>query len=109
MAMLFFSNNIVIPCIFKLITGFYCPGCGITRAILSILKGDVYQAFRYNSIIFIDIPVIVALLICNKLYKENEKFKKVENIIIYTLLVITILYGVLRNIPYFSFLAPIDI
>ncbi len=27
------------PCIFQLLTGFYCPGCGGTRAVVSLLSG----------------------------------------------------------------------
>ena len=43
----YLKYNIGIPCIFHELTGFYCPGCGLTRAIASIVKLDFYQAFRY--------------------------------------------------------------
>ena len=42
-----------IPCIFHKITHMYCPGCGLTRMIISIFKLDIYQAFRYNPLLFI--------------------------------------------------------
>lgn len=29
------------PCLFQLFTGFYCPGCGGTRAVFSLLRGKV--------------------------------------------------------------------
>ena len=39
--------NLNFPCLFHLATGYYCPGCGGTRAIASLLHGQVilYTAF----------------------------------------------------------------
>ena len=48
---LLFSKNLT--CVFLDTTGFYCPGCGVTRLIFSLLQFDFYQAFRYNPLIFI--------------------------------------------------------
>lgn len=95
--------NIGIPCIFYKITNLYCPGCGITRAIISLLKLNIYQAVRYNSLI-----ILFPFLLINYIYTYvfNGK-KKVPQFIWIIILVIVILYGVLRNIPKFSFLAPV--
>ena len=102
--------RVTIPCPIKTITGLYCPGCGITRAIFALLDGQLYQAYRYNSILFIDIPIVLFLEIFEKLFgKNNKKIKCISNIILNILLVITILYGVLRNIPSFSYLAPTQV
>lgn len=106
MAILLIHGKIAIACVFYEITGLYCPGCGITRSILSLIDGDIYQAFRYNPIIFIDIPLIIITSIIDFIYKDNKKVKKVTNVIYIMLLIITLVFGVLRNIPYFSFLAP---
>ena len=108
-AILYLKYDIAIPCIFNKITGLYCPGCGITRMILSILKGDIYQAFRYNPIIFIDVPIICISLVFERCFKNNVIVKKIVNFIFIILLIITIIFGVLRNIPQFSFLAPTTI
>lgn len=37
-------------CIFKNITGIPCPGCGMGRGTLSLLKGNIAEAFSYNII-----------------------------------------------------------
>ena len=34
-------NHILLPCIFHKLTGLYCPGCGGTRAVYWLLKGNV--------------------------------------------------------------------
>lgn len=102
--------NIGIPCIFYKITGYYCPGCGITRCIFAILEGNIYEAFKYNQLVFILIPFLSIYFIYNiYIYifnKENNLFKKIPNYIYIILLIITISYGILRNIGYFSYLRP---
>ena len=37
-----------IPCIFHTITGYPCPACGTRRALLSLLKGDIYTSVLIN-------------------------------------------------------------
>lgn len=107
---LFYKNGIVIPCIFNKITGFYCPGCGITRMIISLVKLEFYQAFRYNCLLFIAFPFILFLifdaLIKSLFEKDNYFFKKINNKIWIFLLIIVILFGILRNISIFDYLVP---
>lgn len=98
--------NIYLFCPFHKITGLYCPGCGITRMFLSILTGDFYQAFRYNSLVFISLPIMIFLYINNLLYPKKAIIKKIPSNIWYLTIAIFLIYGVLRNIPFFDFLAP---
>lgn len=93
-------------CPIKALTGLNCPGCGITRMFVALFHGDIYQAFRYNPLVFIELPIIAILIL---LYRFNKKSRKVVNILFIILLVITIVYGVLRNIPFFYFLAPTQV
>lgn len=98
-----FKFNISISCIFYELTGLFCPGCGITRMFKSIIKLDFYQAFRYNPLVFIYlICYLVYFLLKNTCLKNLKLNNKVINI----LLVITLVYGVLRNIELFSYLKP---
>lgn len=108
-AVLIIRFDIGIPCVFYEITGLYCPGCGITRLCLSLFEGDIYQAFRYNPIIFIDLPILFILFVLNIFLKNNKNIKKITDVIIIFLATITIIFGVIRNIPIFSFLAPTQI
>lgn len=98
--------NIGIPCIFHKLTGFYCPGCGMTRAFISLIKLDIYQAFRYNMLVIILVPFFIIYGV-NKYILKNKY--KIPRFIFYILLVITILFAILRNIPNFSFLAPVQL
>lgn len=97
--LVFFKYKIGIPCLFHEITGLYCPGCGMTRAIISIIELNFYQALRFNMLIFIVIPFVI-------IYFILKDKKKIPNCIWYVLLCCVIIYGILRNIPAFSYLAP---
>lgn len=39
------------PCLFRLVTGLYCPGCGGTRALKAFLRGDLILSFLYHPLI----------------------------------------------------------
>lgn len=96
-------------CPIKKITGLYCPGCGVTRMCLSILKGNFYQAFRYNPLIFISLPFFlfyyfICLFETHK--KRPSKIRILEPYIWYFLIAIFLVFGILRNIPFFDFLKP---
>lgn len=95
-------NGPILPCIFNKITGLYCPGCGMTRAVNSCFNFNFYQALRFNALLFITPPMLGAYYLAN--YSKKTKTAKAILIIMLT---IAIGYGVLRNLPPFEFLAPI--
>lgn len=39
------------PCLFHLLTGFYCPGCGGTRAIRLLLRGQFLKSMQYHPFV----------------------------------------------------------
>ena len=92
-----------IPCPIKQLTNFYCPGCGITRMLWAIFHLDFYQAFRYNPLVFL---FLIGFSI-GKLFELITHKKIILNsFMTYTLLIIAILFGILRNIPGWEFLQP---
>jgi Protein of unknown function (DUF2752) len=42
------SDNGIILCPFRALTGYPCPGCGMTRAFSAIGHGELWRAVRYN-------------------------------------------------------------
>lgn len=107
-------NNIYhigIPCIFHKITGLYCPGCGMTRAIFSLIDLDIKQAIKNNILIIIVVPFLIIYII-NFAYIWINDLKKDPSKIFpkwfwYTELIITIIFGIIRNLKYFRWLTPI--
>ena len=98
-----------IPCLFHKITHLYCPGCGITRMILSIFKLNFYQAFRYNPLMFFLAPFILIYEIIYYINWIQDKNFSISKKIWYILLTITIIYTILRNINTFNYLIPTKI
>ncbi len=102
--------DVGIPCLFYEITGYYCPGCGITRLLFSFLKLDFYQAFRYNPLIFILIIITGIYWLVKFILKKFMNISiEIPNYVYYILLVIVIIFGILRNIPMFDFLSPTEL
>ena len=95
-----------IPCPIHKLTGLYCPGCGITRMLLSILKLDFIKAFKYNPLVFISLPIGIYLYIDYLIKKDKSLYKKIPEKVWYIIIAIFIIYGILRNIKAFDFLAP---
>lgn len=54
-------TGIMPRCIFKLATGWDCPGCGSQRALRAFLHGDLLQALESNLLIPVALLYLVLL------------------------------------------------
>ena len=65
---------IEVGCPFKFITGISCPGCGMTRAWLSLLlRGDLKAAFHYHPLFWILIPGVPLFLYRHRFSERTRK------------------------------------
>ncbi|HSA93803.1 MAG TPA: DUF2752 domain-containing protein [Terriglobales bacterium] len=56
------SNGLGIRvCLFRILSGLPCPGCGMTRALSSLLHGDGAAAFFYHPFVFAVLPALVLI------------------------------------------------
>ncbi len=46
-------------CIFYLLTGLHCPGCGTGRALRLLANGEVLAALSHNLFLFVALPVLL--------------------------------------------------
>ena len=51
-----------LPCVIRHITGLPCPGCGMSRAWLSVLRLNFGEAFRYHPL-FWSIPILAIYIL----------------------------------------------
>ncbi len=47
------TGGAFLPCPFRALTGWWCPGCGLTRATHHLFRGDVAQALRFNLFVVV--------------------------------------------------------
>lgn len=55
-------THLSIPCPFHAITGLQCPGCGVTRMCLALLRLDVSGAWKANPVLLLLLPLLGGLL-----------------------------------------------
>lgn len=96
-------TGFAVPCIFHVVTGLNCPGCGVTRMCLALLRGDFYGAYAWNRGLFLAAPFL-ALLLGIVLYRyiwdvrEKNTLWKVEHGLTIILLIDMLGWGILRNL-----------
>lgn len=96
-----------IECPIHKFIGIYCPGCGITRMFVSLFELNFYQAFRYNPLLFIYLIFLGVYYLYYLIMRTlGKKPIKLSDKFLYVIIVITVLFGMLRNINLFSWLAP---
>ena len=98
-----------IPCLIYLISRKYCPGCGITRMCLAMLRLDFHAAFHANPLLFILLPLMVVYGIWKGGYyviTGKQSNTKAEQIAVVIVFVVTIIFWIMRNMEAYSFLAP---
>lgn len=91
-----------IPCIFNLILGIKCPGCGMTHAAVAMTHLDIAGAFGYNKLSVTVVPLLAVILLVQEyryIKTGSRKINIPETVVLSLMLAITVAYGVLRNLP----------
>ena len=102
-------GNPFLPCLFRMATGLYCPGCGLTRMLHALVHGDIARAASMNVLALAGLPVLGAIAL-NELrgrtllrgavarFAYNGRFWMAAALV----------FGVARNLPFapFTALAP---
>ena len=97
-------------CIVHQLTGLDCPGCGAIRAVHSLLAGDLLLALRSNALLVLSLPLIAAGLAMWTVRRVRGLRTDLmpSRTALLVMVGIAVLFGVLRNLPAFWFLAPIS-
>lgn len=63
-----------VPCPFEYITSLPCPGCGMTRALFSLVRGDLFSALAVNpSVAILSVIVLISALPDEFLLKAGRR------------------------------------
>ena len=89
-------------CPFKALTGLDCPGCGITRALHSLLHGNLVQAADHNLLAVVLSVVALGWFVVARVQRRRgrptPRFSYGPRVTI-TLGLVVLAFWVLRNLP----------
>ncbi len=90
-----------LPCFFQAVTGFYCPGCGGTRAVKALLQGDFWKSICYHPLV--PYAALAVLLLAGsglwaKLSGKPERYLGHESLLIYIGVGITAVNWIGKNL-----------
>lgn len=91
--------------LFKL-TGFACPGCGLTRGFHALFHGDVLTALGFNAMIPLWIFIfayLFAALFLIAFFARPIRFKIFNPAYIWGFFIFALVFFVARNIPAYPF------
>lgn len=88
-------------CLIRRLTGLKCPGCGMSRALLALIRLDISAAIGHNLLVLPILLYIVYVLVCASIsYIKSGKvslFPKPEWLNI-SFLAVLVIFTVIRNI-----------
>jgi hypothetical protein len=88
------------PCFFKSHFNMECPGCGMQRSLIALLKGDVLESLHYH-VALIPFIITISLLIVQLIIKHEKGGKWVMWSFIGTT-GITIVQYIIKQIIHFT-------
>ncbi len=90
-------------------TGLYCPGCGVSRMCLRLLRADLAGAFRANPLLLLALPALAGLCLAHAVRYVKRgpgQVPRWESRCWLVLAAVFVVYGAARNLPALAFLAP---
>ena len=52
-------------CLFTILSGYHCWGCGMTRGCMHLIHLDYLKAWQYNGMCFIVLPILCGLVLAD--------------------------------------------
>lgn len=88
-----YSGKYVELCLFKRLTGFPCPTCGLTRGVICALHGHIIQAWLYNPLLFSVLTILFVVYAARLILARTLKIHltRSERIIAWILAVVLLL------------------
>lgn len=95
------------PCPFHEITGLFCPGCGITRALHALAHFDLWRALAMNALVVSSLPLLLLMVLQG--FTPRALLPAAASRVLFDgrwWIGALVLFGVVRNLPGFEWLAP---
>ncbi len=92
-------------CLLQKTTGFSCMACGGQRALHELLHGNFREAVRLNAFLVLGFPLWMAMYyswVKQAFSTKKSKLKILEVSTLRIVLVLSVIFMILRNLPYFK-------
>ncbi|HEX2810922.1 MAG TPA: DUF2752 domain-containing protein [Kineosporiaceae bacterium] len=96
-------------CPLLILTGYYCPACGSLRAVHALTRADLHLAVDRNPLLVACLPFLLAAYLCwarRLVLGHPSRTGPAPRWVSWGLPALLIGFGVLRNVPALSWLAP---
>lgn len=93
-------TGLAVPCLFRAVTGLLCPGCGVTRLCLALLRGDPGAAWEANPVLLLLLPAlaVLAVRLAVRYVREGRTTgPSWENALMWAMAGLLAAWGVVRN------------
>jgi len=92
-------TGIAIPCMFRKVTGYLCPGCGVTGLLYHLIMLDFKEAYHANPFLFVTGPILAAELIyATYCSVKNRRLPRWNEGAVLVYGIALCVFGVLRNL-----------
>jgi len=86
------------------LTGFACPGCGLTRGFHALFHGDILTALDYNAMIPLILAFLGFLFLSMLLVAVRGRgfgIGKFSPMLLWVTFVLLLVFGIVRNLPFY--------
>jgi len=97
------TDNGLILCPYRLLTGWACPGCGLTRAVHYALHANLHAAFIHNPLAFVAAPLVLGFATAPRLV-GHARASRWRTALGWFGLALTLAFWLWRNTPAYPFL-----
>jgi hypothetical protein len=95
-------------CPFHAMTGLWCPGCGSLRALHALTHGDLATAVQRNALAVAVLPFLIGAWVAwfGRALGRPRTSRVAPPAVLWSLVTLIVAFGVARNLPATSWLAP---
>ena len=94
-------THLSVPCLFHMVTGLQCPGCGVSRMCLALMRLDITSAWQANPVLLLLLPLIGGLLAYRAVVyvrRGHVPTQRWETLVWGGLAVVLLIWGIVRNV-----------
>lgn len=92
-------TGLALPCMFRSLTGFKCPGCGVTTMFTALASLDFKTSFNANPFLFVTAPFLCGEIIYRIYLKcSNMKCNKAREAAVICYGIALCIFGIVRNL-----------